>query len=596
MMRYVKPIATACILILWLGSFCYNRNLSQYYDNLGKVKEFIFISITPREHPHGGALDAEGKPGYVAPVTAYREKVLKQISMTDGATEMNHLPLNDEEFELACNVAPGEGFEKKMGYDLLISRYRVDGYDPIEHTRNETEFQYKKTSPIPPKLLCAIYTHEKNHPKIEEIIKVWGWRCDGFFAASTVTNETIGLVNLTHLGPESYNNMWQKTRSMFAYMYDNYYDDFDFFWIGGDDVYMIVENMRNYLWKLLDSIGKERQKTDFLYLGHIIPRPGGTYAGGGPGYVINKVALKRVITEVFPVCENVTEVSAEDRYFGGCLHKTLGISVNDTVDEEGRQIFTGMDPNYMATFDGRSGYFKRVYDFWGQKYGHKSRKDLVSNQAATIHLIRPLFVQQRIHSILYRTCPKGTLIGDALTKEGINAHIASLNQRQFVSYIPSKWEQVWTDNFEEWEKDGTTCHHLLNEQKKNLHDMLSFLCTSRFDPPYDNWCIINDGYFQLYYNLKSERNIPFDSSMIRFIRPSEIPREATFQTPHKAVIPTKAQEHIFSKFIFFNQLTGKEHEEYIEPLIAHLGFPLAKCLDPKPECFDPKGCLVSIMS
>ena len=48
-------------------------------------------------------------------------------------------------------------------------------------------------------------------------------------------------------GKDPTNNMWQKTRSIWGYIYDNYMDDYDFFWLGGDDYYMIVENMVNYL-------------------------------------------------------------------------------------------------------------------------------------------------------------------------------------------------------------------------------------------------------------------------------------------------------------------------------------------------------------
>ena len=47
-----------------------------------------------------------------------------------------------------------------------------------------------------------------------------------------------------HEGPESYFNMWQKIRSMWAYAYDNYRNDYDFFHIGGDDMYVVVDNLR----------------------------------------------------------------------------------------------------------------------------------------------------------------------------------------------------------------------------------------------------------------------------------------------------------------------------------------------------------------
>ena len=42
--------------------------------------------------------------------------------------------------------------------------------------------------------------------------------------ASTKTDKDLGTVNIPHEGPEEYNNIWQKVRSMWSYVYDNYYE------------------------------------------------------------------------------------------------------------------------------------------------------------------------------------------------------------------------------------------------------------------------------------------------------------------------------------------------------------------------------------
>ena len=64
---------------------------------------------------------------------------------------------------------------------------------------------------------------------------------------STKTVPELNIVNIPHEGPEEYNNIWQKTRANWAYIYDNYYNDYDWFHIGGDDLYVLVENLRLYL-------------------------------------------------------------------------------------------------------------------------------------------------------------------------------------------------------------------------------------------------------------------------------------------------------------------------------------------------------------
>jgi hypothetical protein len=42
--------------------------------------------------------------------------------------------------------------------------------------------------------------------------------------ASTKTDVALGTVAIPHEGPEEYNNIWQKVRSMWSYIYDNYYE------------------------------------------------------------------------------------------------------------------------------------------------------------------------------------------------------------------------------------------------------------------------------------------------------------------------------------------------------------------------------------
>jgi glycoprotein-N-acetylgalactosamine 3-beta-galactosyltransferase len=42
--------------------------------------------------------------------------------------------------------------------------------------------------------------------------------------ASNRTDPSLGTVNIPHDGPESLDNMWQKVRSIWSFVYDTYYD------------------------------------------------------------------------------------------------------------------------------------------------------------------------------------------------------------------------------------------------------------------------------------------------------------------------------------------------------------------------------------
>jgi hypothetical protein len=41
------------------------------------------------------------------------------------------------------------------------------------------------------KLHCTIYTYKKKHRNVQASSEAWGWRGDGFFAASTKTVERL---------------------------------------------------------------------------------------------------------------------------------------------------------------------------------------------------------------------------------------------------------------------------------------------------------------------------------------------------------------------------------------------------------------------
>jgi hypothetical protein len=112
-----------------------------------------------------------------------------------------------------------------------------------------------------PRILCMVYTYEGAHEtNLQAIVDTWATQCDGFLAASNVTNPDLGAVNIKFFGAESYGNMWRKIEAMWKYVHEHYLNDYDYFHICGDDAYVIPDNLRAYL------MGKQVQN---LLNGHV---------------------------------------------------------------------------------------------------------------------------------------------------------------------------------------------------------------------------------------------------------------------------------------------------------------------------------------
>ena len=68
------------------------------------------------------------------------------------------------------------------------------------------------------------------------------------------------------------------------------------------------------------------------------------------------------------------------------------------------------------------------------------------------------------------------------------------------------------------------------------------------------------------------------SSRLSWVEPN-LPK-AVLQ-PAEPMSPSKDNAHLLSKFVFLDETVGQEYVEYIEPLMSHLRFALAKCLPTK---------------
>ena len=144
------------------------------------------------------------------------------------------------------------------------------------------------------------------------------------------------------------------------------------------------------------------------------------------------------------------------------------------------------------------------------------------------------------------------------------------NRRKFVSYTPSKWETMWVNNVQNWTDDEEICKVLMDDQAEYMHDFLNLTCNKRLGP---DWCGMDDTILPLYYKHSDRTEFH-----LQFAMPPEATEYALKAGPPKAIYPGPEHEHIVSKFVFLDELTGEEYVEYIEPLVSHLRHPLAICV------------------
>lgn len=228
-------------------------------------------------------LDSDGTPGYVHDPFYLKKHPPRFQPFIDGDLSGGN-----------CDEKLGDGIEGPHG---------LQGLQKIRTDLPEHVVRMNKT------VLCMVYSYSGNRDYLNAIAETWAPKCDGFVAASDETDPSVGAMHMTFEGGESYGNMWNKLRAMYRYAYDHYLNDFDVFYVLGDDVYVIVENL-----KYLISIGGAKGPWDesrplFAGAPRSFPSGDALMCLGGPGYLFNRLALKILVEDMldtpgcFPHCK-----------------------------------------------------------------------------------------------------------------------------------------------------------------------------------------------------------------------------------------------------------------------------------------------------
>jgi len=285
------------------------------------------------------------------------------------------------------------------------------------HPNEMKYFKHVSVAPEPAvgwksKMLCIAYTYEGDHTtKGIGMISTWMHRCDGAVLLSNKTDTALPSVDVPHIGPESYSTIWQKSRANWKYIYDNYFNEYEWFVFGGTDYYVIVENMRFYLES--EEIQSLNAKNTPLYMGRRFATGGNMdkqFNSGGPSYVLNKAALQLFIVNMEKeICKPAASGSSEDVYIAACLKAVGNVLPYDTRDEKHRERFHPFTPGFAMFHKppteekraemkaaGKKLDWYTVYSAWG----HQTGLDCCNPHSIAWHYIKPDHLRQ-LDNLLY---------------------------------------------------------------------------------------------------------------------------------------------------------------------------------------------------
>jgi hypothetical protein len=175
-----------------------------------------------------------------------------------------------------CQVPPSKGSEGRMGFQAL-TKVQIDS----DHN-----------TPKAKKLLCIVLTDSTQHATtLPAIVDTYAPHCDGFLAASNQTDASLGAFNI------QYSNEWERVLNVWKFVQHHYRNDFDIFHLGGDDMYVIPENLQ----KMVSQLEPTFDKVPLYLGGAVVPSrktPDVRYCGGGAGYTLNPMALDIVATRM----------------------------------------------------------------------------------------------------------------------------------------------------------------------------------------------------------------------------------------------------------------------------------------------------------
>lgn len=136
-------------------------------------------------------------------------------------------------FFVACGVVIGFGLPFVVFLSLVKTESNEENYSAESNQNfNDAPLAQKLFNEV--RLLCWVMTQPENHEsKAIYIKRTWGKRCNKLLFMSSTKDMNLDTVALPV--SEGRDNLWDKTKKAFEYVYRNHFDDYDWFMKADDD-------------------------------------------------------------------------------------------------------------------------------------------------------------------------------------------------------------------------------------------------------------------------------------------------------------------------------------------------------------------------
>lgn len=220
-----------------------------------------------------------------------------------------------------------------------------------------------------------------------------------------MSDPRIPTISIHHEGPEEYENMWQKSRSIWKFVGTHYLEDFDFFYLGGDDLFAIPQNLKRYLQEILEV--RHSTADDDFYVGRRFKGRNDTsyFNSGGPGYVLSRGALRKYVNIGWnhPNCSTDAVTAAEDVMMAKCMKNVFDIDLIDTRDEQLRERFHHFSPQFIYRWKNPENIEEHWYAQYNEEWKPLEGLMCCSPSTVSFHYVENPVIMRHLHA-LSTTC------------------------------------------------------------------------------------------------------------------------------------------------------------------------------------------------